>query len=1126
MNQWTFILAASWMSFLTVTALGDPIRVLFLGHESKLHNSNEYYPILSKSLGRDAIYFDYVTSVNQALDDADYLNQFDALLLYANHPRISSVQWKNLLSFVRSGKGFIPVHCASWCFSNVPEYDQLVGGRFKSHQGAVFSPRVVKKMHPAVQGIGKLEAWDETYFHERHHSKNRTVLMVRDPLPGDPHDQPEPWTWVRTEGKGRVFYTASGHDERVWGKAEFHQLIKQGILWAVGEQVLERYENFLAKRAPLKYEKRDNIPNYEKRPEPLAYQLPLSPEESIKHTQVPVGFKLELFASEPDIVNPIYFQWDKSGRLWVVETVDYPNELKEGRKGNDRIKICEDTDGDGKADKFTIFADGFNIPTSLTFARGGVILAHAPDLLFLQDTDGDDKADIRKILITGFGLNDTHAGPSNLRYGLDNWIYGTVGYSGFNGEVNGEKHSFRSGTFRFKSDGSKMEFLHQYNNNTWGIGLNQQGDIFGSTANNNPSFFGGVPSRVHSGEKRMTAKMIASSPRFYPITPNIRQVDAFNAYTAGCGHAFATSSGFPESWRNQRAFICGPTGHLLGMYDVRPKGSGFESVNAYSLVASTDEWFSPIVAEVGPDGNLWIADWYNFIIQHNPTPNLNRGGYDAQRGLGNAHINPNRDRQHGRIYRLVYQKNEAPVINLENASWEKLVQALENDNMFWRLTAQRLLVDGGYKKAVPALIKLLSQPAPKSLHALWALHGLGALDRQAHERCLNSKDPALRRNAIRALPTDLKGQQMLHDSATLADKNLLVRLASFVKLASFPRDQGTRDIASLLMRVEENAKDEWLRLPLQSLGAVEANLVRYEKGPNLLPNPSFESVDGKLPMGWKVRTYSGSGTMEHTIETASKFVKTGKSSLCISSNGGHDTSAFATTQLKSGVRYSLSAWIKTDRVEGGGMGVLLNVHELGQKGMTKGIRKTNDWQKVETVFVSPSSRSVTINCLFGGWGRSKGKAWFDDISLHEMRPIYKEDDQVESRKVDLDWTVDAIPGLLFSKTSLTAKSGKWLKISFNNTDNMPHNLVIIAPGTYDAVGQATDLMMAKPGAAVRNYIPEDAKVIAQTPMVLPGRKYDLIFQAPEQPGRYPFLCTFPGHWRLMKGELIVQASAF
>ncbi|GIS29046.1 MAG: hypothetical protein CM15mP130_0760 [Verrucomicrobiota bacterium] len=210
----------------------------------------------------------------------------------------------------------------------------------------------------------------------------------------------------------------------------------------------------------------------------------------MKYTQVPVGFRLELFVSEPDIVNPIYFQWDERGRLWVVESIDYPNEIKEGRKGRDRIKICEDTNGDGKADKFTIFADGFNIPTSMTFARGGVLLAHAPDMLFLKDTDGDDRADIRKVLFTGFGTGDTHAGPSNLRYGLDNWIYGTVGYSRFNGEVGGEKFNFGSGTFRFKSDGSKMEFLHQFNNNTWGIGFNEQGDVFGSTANNNPAFWG------------------------------------------------------------------------------------------------------------------------------------------------------------------------------------------------------------------------------------------------------------------------------------------------------------------------------------------------------------------------------------------------------------------------------------------------------------------------------------------------------------------------------------------------------------------------------------------------------------------------------------------------------------
>ncbi|GIS29047.1 MAG: hypothetical protein CM15mP130_0770 [Verrucomicrobiota bacterium] len=125
---------------------------------------------------------------------------------------------------------------------------------------------------------------------------------------------------------------------------------------------------------------------------------------------------------------------------------------------------------------------------------------------------------------------------------------------------------------------------------------------------------------------------------------------------------FATSSGFPAS--GKRAFVCGPTGHLLGMYDVERKGSGFESTNAFSLVASADEWFSPIVAEVGPDGYLWFADWYNFIIQHNPTPNVTRGGYDALRGLGNAHINPNRDRKHGRIYRLVYEKTKDAKMDL------------------------------------------------------------------------------------------------------------------------------------------------------------------------------------------------------------------------------------------------------------------------------------------------------------------------------------------------------------------------------------------------------------------------------------------------------------------------------
>jgi mono/diheme cytochrome c family protein len=222
----------------------------------------------------------------------------------------------------------------------------------------------------------------------------------------------------------------------------------------------------------------------------------------------------------------------------------------------------------------------------------------------------------------------------------------------------------------------------------------------------------------------------------------------------------------------------------------------------------------------------------------------------------------------------------------------------------------------------------------------------------------------------------------------LADKDLLVRLDAFVKLASFELDKGIRKTASLLMQIPQNSDDEWLRLPLRAMGAGDLNLVGYEKGPNLLPNPSFESVANGLPKEWTVRTYSGKGKPIHQIEKRKKFVKSGKSSLMIGSDGFNDTSLYTSVNLKAGVRYSFSAWIKAENVSGA-MGALLNVHELQKAAMTKGIRNTSNWQKVETEFLNPSNRRVTLNCLFGGWGQSKGRAWYDDVSFNELNPIYQ-----------------------------------------------------------------------------------------------------------------------------------------
>ena len=182
--------------------------------------------------------------------------------------------------------------------------------------------------------------------------------------------------------------------------------------------------------------------------------------------------------------------WGDRGRLFVAETLDYPNDMQELGKGNDRITICEDTVGNGKADTFTIFSDRLSIPTSICISDGGIIVAHAPVFLFLKDIDGDDKADVIKEINTGWSIGDTHAGPSNLTYGLDNKIYGAIGYSG-------GPNGVQSGIFTMNPDGSKVEPLTNFNNNTWGLGLSEDFEVFGSTANLNPAFHAAIPYRYY-----------------------------------------------------------------------------------------------------------------------------------------------------------------------------------------------------------------------------------------------------------------------------------------------------------------------------------------------------------------------------------------------------------------------------------------------------------------------------------------------------------------------------------------------------------------------------------------------------------------------------------------------------
>jgi putative membrane-bound dehydrogenase-like protein len=631
--------------------------------------------------------------------------------------------------------------------------------------------------------------------------------------------------------------------------------LREAVLRSVSAQTRAAWEKLVSTRPALE-RRPGEVPNYERRPEPVKYQAPLSPADSIRYTQVPADFDLKLFVAEPDIVKPIYMAWDERGRAWVVEARDYPhNVLPEGQPGNDTVKICEDTDGDGRADKFTVFADKLNIATALVFVNGGIVVSEARRMVFLKDTDGDDRADVRQPLLPGWGIGDTHANQSNLSRGFDNWLYGTVGYSNFRGTVGGKELQFGQGVFRFKADGSALQFLHQYNNNTWGLGLNAFGDVFGSTANGNPSFYGYLPAhilgptqpggggrggngfrpgyrlgpdeapqRTASVRRLSSAKSLAPGMRMHPNTPNVRMVDNFGGYTSAAGHAFMVSDALPPRLLG-KALVTEPTAKLIGIMDIQRDGAGYTALDGFNLLASTDEWMSPIFADVGPDGAVWVIDFYSFVIQHNPTPSPQSAGIQATAGVGGAYITPNdlRDKKHGRIYRMVWKDGpQSAIRSLAQAKTPEVVAALDSGNQFWSLTAQRLIVDNKMADAVPALKKRIGygRGGKGAIHALWALEGLGVLDKETHQKALLDKDPALRRNAIRALPASEEGRLLFFSSPVIQDQDLLTRQVALAKLAEFSPIPEIQTVVAQLSRIPENTSDPFLNDTLTLLGRI------------------------------------------------------------------------------------------------------------------------------------------------------------------------------------------------------------------------------------------------------------------------------------------------------------------
>ncbi len=836
---WLILLGAGWLAGQGPILAADPkpLKILFLGDDGP-HRPAERFRQLQVALASRGIQCTYADSPDVLRPQV--LANYDGLIIYANIDEITPEQEKSLLDFVASGKGFIPIHCASYCFRNSPRYVELVGAQFLRHGTGTFRTTIVAADHPIMRGFSGFESWDETYVHTKHHEKDRVVLETRDG---------EPWTWVRTHGKGRVFYTAWGHDQRTFGHPGFHNLIERGIRWACGDDSTRSpvYRDKIALKplpadsSPFQYVPA-NVPFYPKSDrwgltgEPIKQmQKPLSPHDSMKRITTPPEFDLKLFVDESQLGGgkPIALTWDEQGRLWLALTYDYPNDLQPEGRGRDRIVICHDADGDGVCEKVTVFAEHLSIPTSLLRYGEGVIVAQAPHLLYLRDTDGDDICDQRTVLFTGWGTQDTHAGPSNLRYGLDNWIYGMVGYAGFRGTVGGETHRFSQGFFRFKvepdpkgSPGTivvtKLEFLRSTNNNSWGVGFGEEGHLFGSTANGCPSVYMPLPNRYYEAVKGWSSSVlqnIAPDNHFEPITDKVRQVDWHGGFTAAAGSAIYTARQYPPDYWNRVQFVCEPTGHLVAMFQLTPDGAGFRARYWGNLLASDDEWCAPIMAEVGPDGNVWVLDWYNFIVQHNPTP----PGFRT--GRGNAYETDLRDKKHGRVYRVVVRSPHTPAMPRWNPTDPAdVLRALASDNQGHRLHAQRLIVEGRTGVDKNSLMDLVragidgdERFALGAVHALWALRGRNwfgddlAAVRALQVSALMSRNALLRRHAALGLPRDSESVSVLVEKGLLNDADPHVRMAALQCLAESPPVDAAAVALARLLTDPAVTSDRWLR---------------------------------------------------------------------------------------------------------------------------------------------------------------------------------------------------------------------------------------------------------------------------------------------------------------------------
>ncbi len=561
------------------------------------------------------------------------------------------------------------------------------------------------------------------------------------------------------------------------------------------------------------------------------YPGPLSPEESMKKLNVAKGYKVSLFASEPHVFDPVSLEFDEQGNAYVIEMPDYPYEVEPG-KGHGRIRILKDTDGDGKIDQSIIFAENVTEATSMLPWKGGLIVTAAPNILYLKDTNGDGKSDIREILFSGFFQNNSEAQVTSLKLGIDNWIYANNrGQSGkviYSKSPDATPVEVRGADFRFRLDRDVFEL--ETGPGQFGQTIDDWGHRF-FTENSIHLQQAVIPWRyTHRHAFMPSSKFNVTITdheeiMFQEIPPaywrsersarrnrmfkeaNLNRIEwAEDHFTGASGGTIYNGDALPQEFYGN-IFTTDVSGSLIHRDILSPSETSpvlvakrAESEKNREFIYSTDTWFRPVTFSVGPDGYLYILDYYR---QHIETPVSIPDDLKAEMDfMAGSDM--------GRIYRLLPENGtyQGVKVDLKNATGLQLVDYLSHKNGWYRSNAQRLLLERQDKTVIPAVISLFSnsQDARTRLHALYVLEGLNALTEKIVKKSLLDSEPGVRENGIILAERYPKTVKLLIPMVNDPSKRVAMQAA--LSLGQF---KGKKVIEALAEVIRKYGQNDWFR---------------------------------------------------------------------------------------------------------------------------------------------------------------------------------------------------------------------------------------------------------------------------------------------------------------------------